>query len=77
VPQFPLLRSRAEIHFVCAEKSAKTALMESGGVCSTRRKMNPWEETSGFCREFQLFIKAEPKKSLSDKARKKDFHFSS
>lgn len=52
--------------------------MESDGVCFTRkRKINPWEEMFAFRVEFQLVIKAEPKKPLSDKAMKKDFHFSS
>lgn len=78
VPQFPQLWSRAEIYTVCAEKSAKPALMESDGVCFTRkRKINPWEEMFAFRVEFQLVIKAEPKKPLSDKTMKKDFHFSS
>lgn len=77
VPQFPLLQSRAEIYSVRAEKSAQTVLMESDGVCSTRRKINPWEEKVAFRMEFQVFIKAEPKKPLLEKAKRKDFHFSS
>lgn len=60
----------------CAEKSDKTALLESDGVFSTGgRKINPWEEMFTFHMEFHV-ITAEPRKPLSDKAVKKDFHFS-
>lgn len=60
----------------CAEKSDKTALLESDGVSSTGgRKINPWEEMFTFHMEFHVMT-AEPKTPLSDKAVKKDFHFS-